>query len=93
MPTCRQLLKKTKRVENTFENIFLSAQYRIRLIYNHVVKGEANPWNRKSICDKILKENVSIIKVEMASKSLTRYGTNLLVSQANFTYVDSVRYE
>ena len=44
----------------------------IRFIYDHVINDGPHPEDLKSLCDKIIKENVAIVKVDMATKSLTR---------------------
>lgn len=45
----------------------------LRFIYDFVINDGPDPRDRKTLCDKIIKENVAIVKVEMPTKSLTRY--------------------
>ena len=43
-----------------------------RLVYESIVSGGPDPKDRAAICDKIINENIALVKVEMAAKSLTR---------------------
>ena len=52
--------------------MFIIVVSRIRFLYDHIVKGEADPKDIASICDKIIKENIALVKIEMAAKALTR---------------------
>ena len=42
------------------------------MVYESIVNGGPDPDDRPAICDKIIKENIALVKVEMAAKSLTR---------------------
>ena len=52
--------------------MFIIVVSRIRFLYDHIVKGEADPKDIASICDKIIKENIALVKIEMAAKAVTR---------------------
>jgi hypothetical protein len=43
-------------------------------VYDHVVKSDPSPDDKVGeLCAKLLRENFAVVKVEMATKSLTRY--------------------
>jgi hypothetical protein len=47
--------------------------YKARFLYNYIVKkNEPNPDHWDTFCDTLLTQNVALVKVEMATKSLTR---------------------
>jgi hypothetical protein len=47
--------------------------YKARFLYNYIVKkNEPNPNRWDTFCDTFLTQNVALVKVEMATKSLTR---------------------
>ena len=47
--------------------------YKARFLYNYIVKkNEPNPNRCDTFCDTLLTQNVALVKVEMATKSLTR---------------------
>jgi hypothetical protein len=50
----------------------LIKNYRIKFFYDHVVNGGIDPDDTDKFCSKILSENVAVVKVEMATKSVTR---------------------
>ena len=50
----------------------LTRNFKARLLYESIVNGGPDPADRAAICDKIIKENIALVKVEMAAKSLTR---------------------
>ncbi len=43
-----------------------------RFVYDYIVKGHPNPEQPKDFCNKFMMENLALVKVEMASKSLLR---------------------
>ncbi len=45
---------------------------RIRFVYESVVNGGPDPDDLDDFCDKFVTENVALVKVEMAAKTLTR---------------------
>jgi hypothetical protein len=60
-------------------------QYQIRFVYDYIVKNESNPKNLVAFCNNFLMENVALVKVEMATKSLTR-----AVKDQRFNFVSKV---
>jgi hypothetical protein len=46
--------------------------YKIRLLYNTIVSNDQTPLFLRTFCKKFLPENVVLVKVEMASKAITR---------------------
>ena len=44
----------------------------LRFVYNHIVDSGPDPSNTEAFCNKLLRESASVVKVEMATKSLTR---------------------
>jgi hypothetical protein len=60
-------------------------QYQIRFVYDYIVRNESDPKNLVSFCNKFLTENVALVKVEMATKSLTR-----AVKDQRFNFVSKV---
>jgi hypothetical protein len=68
-----------EKIKNEFPNsVFCSLcekiikAQRIRFVYEHVVNGGPNPDDLDDFCDKFVTENVALVKVEMAAKTLTR---------------------
>ena len=45
---------------------------RIRLTYESIVNNGSNPSNLEDFCDDFIKKNIATVKVEMATKSITR---------------------
>ena len=43
-----------------------------RFVYDHIVKGHPNPDQPMDFCNKFMMENLALVKVEMASKSVIR---------------------
>ena len=46
--------------------------HRIKFLYDHIILNEPDPNDIPTFCNKFLKENVALVKVEMATKSMTR---------------------
>ena len=44
----------------------------MKFIYNHVMDGGPDPEVPREFCSKMIRENFAVVKVEMASKSVTR---------------------
>ena len=68
-----------EKIRNEFPNsVFCSLcekiikAQRIRFVYEHVVNGGPDPNDLDNFCDKFVTENVALVKVEMAAKTLTR---------------------
>jgi len=63
VPTGRKVLRRQSQIAKS---------NRIRFVHDHLVNGGPDPDLYKEFCSKLIKENFSVIKVEMATKSLTR---------------------
>ncbi len=68
-----------EKIKNEFPNsVFCSIcekiikAQRIRFVYEHVVNGGPDPDDLDDFCDKFVTENIALVKVEMAAKTLTR---------------------
>ena len=46
--------------------------HRMRFYYDHVINGASNPDDLDEFCHKFIHENVAVVKIEMATKFITR---------------------
>jgi hypothetical protein len=44
----------------------------MRFVYDNIMKGSPNPDNLDEFCNKFVHQNVAIVKIEMATKFITR---------------------
>jgi hypothetical protein len=46
--------------------------HKMRFVYDNIMKGSPNPDNLDEFCNKFVHQNVAIVKIEMATKFITR---------------------
>jgi hypothetical protein len=52
---------------------FIRVKHYFGLLYNHVVNNGPNPDDKAGFCHFLLQNHVSIVRVEMATKSIIRF--------------------
>ena len=50
----------------------LVRSFKMKFIYSHVMDGDPDPEVLRDFCFKMIRENFAVVKVEMATKSITR---------------------